>query len=91
LDRTVALSYGVVSARDYLWELTVDTAVHTWDLARGIGAEEQLDPELVRRIHAETEKDVDRLAASGRFDPPMSTAAHADLQARTLALFGRRA
>lgn len=90
LDQTVTLSYGVVSARDYLWEMTVDAAVHAWDLARGIGADDRLDPELVRRIHTETEKDVDRLAASGLFDPPVSTAAHADLQARMIALFGRR-
>jgi uncharacterized protein (TIGR03086 family) len=90
LDRTVWLSYGETSARDYLWEMTVDAAVHTWDLARGIGADDQLDPELVRRIHHETEKDVESLAASGLFDPPVSVAGHADLQTRMLALFGRR-
>jgi uncharacterized protein (TIGR03086 family) len=90
LDHTVSLSYGVVSARDYIWEMTVDAAVHAWDLARGTGGDEHLDPELVRRIHAETEKDVARLAASGRFDPPVPTPGHVDLQVRMLALFGRR-
>jgi uncharacterized protein (TIGR03086 family) len=90
LDHGVTLSYGVVSARDYLWEMTVDAAVHAWDLARGLGTDEHLEPELVRRIHAETEKDADRLAASGRFDPPVPTPTHVDLQARMLALFGRR-
>lgn len=91
LDHTVALSYGETSARDYIWELTVDATVHAWDLARGIGADDRLDPELVRRIHGETEKDVERLAASGLFDPPVTVAAHADLQTRMLGLFGRRA
>ncbi len=90
LDRTVALSYGETSARDYLWQMTVDAAVHSWDLARGIGADEQLDPELVRRIHHETEKDTETLAASGLFDPPIVVAGHADLQTQMLALFGRR-
>jgi|1186.fasta_scaffold215538_1 uncharacterized protein (TIGR03086 family) len=90
LDHGVWLSYGHVSTRDYLWEMTVDAAVHAWDLARGIGADDHLNPELVRRIHAETEKDVDRLAASGRFDPPVPTPTHVDLQVRMLALFGRR-
>jgi uncharacterized protein (TIGR03086 family) len=71
--------------------MTVDAAVHAWDLARGIGADDRLDPELVRRIHTEAEKDVESLAASGRFDPPVHVASHSDLQARMLALFGRRA
>ena len=90
LDRTVSLSNGASSARDYLWSLTVDATVHAWDLARGIGADDQLDPELVRRIHHETEKDTESLAASGLFDPPVAVAGHADLQTRMLALFGRR-
>ena len=91
LDRTVSLSSGESSARDYLWDMTVDATVHAWDLARGIGADDQLDPELVRRIHHEIEKDTETLAASGMFDPPIPVAGHADLQTRMLALFGRRA
>ena len=55
-------------------QMTVDATVHAWDLARGIGADDQLDPELVRRIHDETEKDTESLAASGLFDPPISVA-----------------
>jgi uncharacterized protein (TIGR03086 family) len=91
LDRHLWVSSGEISARDYLWDMTVDAAVHAWDLARGIGAEDRLDPELVRRIHTEVEKDVESLAAGGRFAPPLHVAGHADLQARMLALFGRRA
>jgi uncharacterized protein (TIGR03086 family) len=90
LDHHVTVSSGDISARDYLWDMTVDAAVHAWDLARGIGVDDRLDPELVRRIHTETEKDVESLAASGRFDPPIHVASHVDLQARMLALFGRR-
>ena len=59
------MSYGEISARDYIWQLTVDLTVHAWDLARGIGADERLDHELVRRIHAETEKDAETSAAAG--------------------------
>jgi uncharacterized protein (TIGR03086 family) len=90
LDRTVSVSSGEMAARDYLWELTVDTTIHAWDLARGIGADDRLDPELVRRIHAEREKDPDALAATGMFAPPVQVAVHADLQARMLGLLGRR-
>jgi len=91
LDHTVCLSSGETSARDYLWEMTVDAAVHAWDLARGTGADERLDPELVRRIHHEAEQDVESLAKTGLFDPPVQVAAHADLQTRMLGVFGRRA
>ncbi|HEU4912248.1 MAG TPA: TIGR03086 family metal-binding protein [Actinomycetes bacterium] len=91
LDHTVSLSYGETSARDYIWEMTVDATVHAWDLARGIGADDRLDPELVRRIHTEAEKDVEARSATGLFDPPVPVAAHADLQTRMLSLFGRRA
>lgn len=91
LDQTVSVSFGEISARDYLWQMTVDATVHAWDLARGIGADDRLDPELVRRIHTEAEKDVEALAQSGLFDPPIHVTTHADLQARMLGLFGRRA
>jgi uncharacterized protein (TIGR03086 family) len=91
LDHAVLLAGGETSARDYIWDLTVDTTVHAWDLARAIGADETLDHELVRRIFHEIEKDVESLAATGRFDPPVHVAAHVDLQTRMLALFGRRA
>ncbi len=91
LDKPVAVSYGEISARDYLWEMTVDATVHAWDLARAIGADERLDQELVRRVYAATEKDAATIAASGMFDPPVKVATNADLQTRMLALFGRSA
>lgn len=91
LDHTVTRSYGETSARDYLWELTVDLTVHAWDLARAIGADERLDPELVRRVHEEAERSADDRAAGGRYGHPVQVPAHADLQARMLGVFGRRA
>ena len=90
LDHTVVVTSRPQSARDYIWSLTVDLTVHAWDLARGIESDERLEPELVRRIHAEMVKDVDALMAGGRFDPPVPVPAHADLQARMLGLVGRR-
>jgi uncharacterized protein (TIGR03086 family) len=91
LDHPVSLSAGPSSARDYLWQMTVDATIHAWDLARSIGADEQLDPELVRRVHHESEKDAEEMAASGMFGQPVHVASGADLQTRLLGLFGRRA
>lgn len=90
LERHVRVSAGEISARDYLWQMTVDLAIHAWDLAHAIGADEHLDAELVRRIRAEAEKNLDDMAASGLFAKPVTVPANADQQTRTLALFGRR-
>jgi uncharacterized protein (TIGR03086 family) len=90
LDSPVSVSSGETSARDYLWQMTVDAAVHAWDLARGIEADDQLDHELVRRIQHESEKDAEELAASGLYGEPVSVPAGADMQTRMLGLFGRR-
>jgi len=91
LDRAVVLSRGETSARDYLWELTCDLAVHAWDLARAIGADERLDPELVRRIYQELDKDPAPLGSTpGLFDPPVAVPGHSDLQTQLLGLYGRR-
>ena len=49
LERIVNLSSGARSAADYLAEVTVDTLIHTWDLARAIGDDERLDDRLVRQ------------------------------------------
>lgn len=90
LERHVQVSAGDLSARDYLWQMTVDLAIHAWDLARAIGADEQLDAELVRRIWSEAQKNLDDMAASGLFGKPVAVPPNADQQTRTLALFGRR-
>jgi len=91
MDRVVHLSYGDVRAADYCREMTMDATVHGWDLARAIGADERLDPELVADAYALVEHQVDGLQASRLFAPPVDVAPDADLQTRLLALLGRRA
>jgi uncharacterized protein (TIGR03086 family) len=91
LDRTVHLSYGDTPAGGYLAQLTGDFVVHSWDLARGIGADDRLDPELVAWVDAETRPNVAMLAQSGLFDKPIDVGDDADPQTRMLALFGRDA
>jgi uncharacterized protein (TIGR03086 family) len=91
LNRTVHLSYGDTPAADYITQLTGDFVVHGWDLARAIGADERIDPELVDFVRRETEPQAELLAASGLFDPPVDVPEDADAQTRLLAMFGRRA
>ncbi len=89
LDRTVHLSYGDRPAREYCLEMTFDLIVHAWDLARAIGADEQLDPELVELAYAQVEPQVDTLAASGLFAEPVPVPDDADQQTRLIAITGR--
>ncbi|MCA1842271.1 MAG: TIGR03086 family protein, partial [Actinobacteria bacterium] len=90
LDRTVHLSFGDFPGRDYLGQLTADHVIHTWDLARGIDADDRLDPELVEFVYAFMEPQAEQWAAAGVFAAPLEVPADADLQSRLLALTGRR-
>jgi uncharacterized protein (TIGR03086 family) len=86
---TVHLSYDTVTMADYLREQVSDVAIHTWDLARAIGADEQLDAALVEAVWTVFEPQKDTLAASGLFSPPVELGDDAPLQARLLAITGR--
>jgi uncharacterized protein (TIGR03086 family) len=91
LDRTVHLSYGERDARGYVLEMTADLVVHTWDLARAIGADERLPPDLVELVQDYAEPNVQAMVDSGLFDPPLDPPGDADPQTELLAVFGRRA
>lgn len=88
---TVSLSRGPTPVAEYLGEMTADALIHTWDLARAIGADDTLDPELVATVFEFAAPNVDAFAGSGLFDPPVPVPADAPLQSRLLALTGRRA
>ncbi len=87
--RMVGLSYGVTTAADYVSQVTVDTLVHTWDLARAIGADERLDVDGVSAAIDAVAPTVDTWRSSGLFGPAVPVAADADPQTRLLALLGR--
>src|SRR4051812_17647426 len=91
LQRTVHLSFGDLPAADYLPQLTGDFVVHGWDLARGIGADDRMDPDMVAFVYAAAEPMADMLAASGMFGERVPVPDDADQQTKLLALFGRRA
>jgi uncharacterized protein (TIGR03086 family) len=90
LDRTVSLSSGPQPTSQYCWEMTTDALIHSWDLARGIGADETMDAELVDVIYERTLPFVDQLQASGMFAPPVPVPDDAPMQTKLLAIFGRR-
>ncbi|HWB71947.1 MAG TPA: TIGR03086 family metal-binding protein [Egibacteraceae bacterium] len=91
LTQPVQLSSGERSGEDYLTEVTTDVTVHTWDLARAVGADERLDPELVEVAYAMLEPQVEEWRAGGAFGAAVTVPAGADRQTQLLALVGRQA
>jgi uncharacterized protein (TIGR03086 family) len=91
VDALVQLSYDTVPVTDYLREQVSDVTIHSWDLARAVGAPEALDPTLVEAVWTVFEPQRDTLAASGLFASPVPLSDDAPLQLRLLALTGRDA
>jgi len=89
LDRTTHLSFGDTPAREYLMQLFADLLVHGWDLARAIGTDERLDPELVEACAAWFAPIEGAYRAAGAIGPRPELPPDADPQARLLAMFGR--
>ncbi|OBA77236.1 hypothetical protein A5641_18530 [Mycobacterium sp. 1554424.7] len=69
--------------------LTRDVVVHTWDLARAVGADDRLDPGWCELFCADLPTDPQDLTASGMFKAPVAVKAEMDVQARFLARLGR--
>jgi len=71
--------------------VNMDLLVHTWDLARAVGADETLDEESVRRAH-EALKPMDAMIRQPNvFGPRLDPPAGADAQTEFLYFLGRRA
>jgi uncharacterized protein (TIGR03086 family) len=90
LDRTVHVSFGDISGREYVSQLTCDHLIHGWDLARAIGIDERLDPELVEFAYDYLAPQVDGWRSAGAFGPKVEVAAGASPQDQLLALTGRQ-
>ncbi|WP_297617984.1 TIGR03086 family metal-binding protein [Nocardia sp.] len=56
LDQVVDYPMGQASGRQALAVRTADTVIHTWDLARAIGAEDLLDTDLIAWIDGHLEE-----------------------------------
>jgi uncharacterized protein (TIGR03086 family) len=91
LDRIVHLSFGDFPGKEYADQLFADALIHSWDLARAIGADERLDPELVATCAKWFGDREDGYRQAGAIGPHVDVPADADPQTRLLAAFGRTA
>ena len=69
--------------------LTRDVLVHTWDLARAVGADDSLDLAWCELFCAGLPEGARALAASGMFGAPVPVGDETDAQAKLLARLGR--
>lgn len=90
LDRTVHLSFADVPGSEYLAQLTSDLAVHAWDLAKAIGHDDTIGPELVSFMWELWSPRRDMVRGSGVFGDEVGVPEDADLQTRLLGYLGRR-
>ena len=78
-----------LDAAPLLAGLTQDVLVHTWDLARAVGADDQLDPDLCEHCLRRLPEDREAFAKSGMFGPAVDVGADHGLQDQLLARLGR--
>lgn len=89
LDRKVNVSWGQISASEYIAQLWTDHLIHAWDLARGIGGDDKLDPELVEACYQLSAPQEEMLKSSGAFGGRVEAPTGAGIQTKLLAIFGR--
>ena len=91
LGRVVDLSSGPTPAGEYVSQLFADHLIHAWDLARAVGADERLDPELVEACAAWFTEMEPHYRAAGAVGERPETPPGTDAQTTLLAAFGRTA
>jgi uncharacterized protein (TIGR03086 family) len=90
LDRPVHWSYGDFAARDGLWHVISFRGLRAIDLARVLGVDDQLDPELIQAMWDEFLPNAETWRQMGVFGPAIDVPEDAPLQARLLGLTGRQ-
>jgi uncharacterized protein (TIGR03086 family) len=78
-----------LDARAMMPNLTRDVLVHTWDLARAVGADDRLDPRWCELFYVALPSDPGGLSVSEMFDAPVAVSDQTDVQSKLLARLGR--
>jgi uncharacterized protein (TIGR03086 family) len=88
LEGTARFSFGEAPLTEYAEQMLVDLTVHGWDLARGSGQDETLDPAAVEICLAYAKRNVGRWDGLGIIAPPVPTTSD-DPAVQLLSLTGR--
>jgi uncharacterized protein (TIGR03086 family) len=90
LGKVIQLSIGEMPAGDALGFVVNDLLIHTWDLARAIGAGDRLHPGACAISFATLVPMDEQLRVPGFYGPKLEPAAGAGLQDKLLAFLGRQ-
>jgi uncharacterized protein (TIGR03086 family) len=90
LEKTVHLSYGDFTARDYLRHITCFRGLRVYDIARFIGADASMPEDLVRGLWEQLKPAAESLRQMGVFGAAVEVPLDAPLRDRLLGLTGRR-
>jgi uncharacterized protein (TIGR03086 family) len=92
LSRPVRGPGGPIPLEEALGSLvSMDTQIHTWDLARAVGGDERLDPDVVQFSWELLEPLDATIRHPGIFGPKIDPPEGSDAQTRLLYFLGRRA
>ena len=90
LGKTIEGPFGPQPAEQVIGRLMcTDVLVHTWDLARAVGGDEQLDQEAVAAAYSGLKPMDAMIRMPGVFGPKIESAEGADLQTEFLQFLGR--
>ena len=90
VNEVVPTPFGEMPVDNFIGMLMADTLTHTWDLARAVGGDERLAPELVAAAHAGLLPLDAALRGPGRFAEKVPTNHGDDAQTQFLKFLGRR-
>jgi len=88
-DRLVHLSYGDFPASEYLKHITSFRGFRVYDVAKWIGIDTTMPPDLVQGMWDELEPDIDTWREMGVYGPEVAVPADAPIQDRLLGRAGR--
>jgi uncharacterized protein (TIGR03086 family) len=88
LEKAFELKIGP-NAVAVLPNVTRDVLVHTWDLARAVGADDRLDSRWCEHFYVALPTEPQALSASGMFEAPVPIDDRSDAQSKLLARLGR--
>jgi hypothetical protein len=89
LDHVAHLSFGDHSIREYLWQIHLFRGVRAYEIARIIGYDTSLPPELVQGLWDEVRPNAEEWRSIGVFSAAVGVPDDAPLMDRLLGLTGR--
>lgn len=90
LSKNIAGPFGPMPAEQFIGRfVATDVLVHTWDLARAVGGDEQLDQDAVAQAYSGLKPMDAMIRMPGVFGPKVETPEGAPLQTEFLNFLGR--